>query len=35
MNLILKALFGIATVSNAKKYVMEGTPCRKTSTGLK
>ena len=35
MNLILKALFGIATVSAAKKYVMEGSPCRKTSTELK
>jgi hypothetical protein len=35
MKFILKALFGIATVSAAKKYVMEGSPCRKTSTGLK
>jgi hypothetical protein len=31
MHLIIKALLGVATVSAAKKYVMEGSPCRKVS----
>lgn len=35
MNLIIKALLGVATVSAAKKYVMEGSPCRKVSKELK
>lgn len=35
MHLIIKALLGVATVSAAKKYVMEGSPCRKVSKKLK